>query len=210
AAVGFVVRVAVTRRWGEAWLIVILTFPLPLWIVSQVEPLFLFRYGLFATPFFALAVVLLLSRVVLVVPVLALVLALSVPLQIQYREADGHSDDFRGVLAGVSAAARPGDAVITDSWLTRAATRYYLRDTLADPLNPGTRTSALIRSSGGLPCRADLFAQYNRVWFIQSERTNDQVATSRPDVCLPGFETAQDRTDRGVRAELWVRTTPAA
>ena len=188
-----------------SWLLALAILPLPLWIVSHVQNVFLFRYGLYALPFFALIAVLVL-RFWYVIAVYVVVLAtLSLPLDVHYRAADGHGEDFRSLFADIERSAKPGDAIVTDNWMVRAAKDYYLHSALADPLDPHGVTSEAIRSAGGIPCTATELASYHRVWFVWFVRPSTKVAENPPDRCDPSLG-LKSVVRRGVlTAELYTR-----
>lgn len=202
----FVVMTYRQKRMKEyAWLLALAILPLPLWMVSHVENVFLFRYGLYPLPFFALIAVLVL-RLWYVIAVYAVILAmLSLPLDMHYRAADGHGEDFRSLFADIERGAKPGDAIVTDNWMARAAKDYYLHSALADPLDPHGVTSDAIRSAGGTPCTATELAPYQRVWFVWFVRPSTKVAENPPTKCDPSLA-LKSVVRRGVlTAELYTR-----
>ncbi len=102
--------------------------PLLLWVISQVDPLFDWRYMVFTLPGSAL---LLASLATFVRPYGALVVILSVAvagssMQLLYRDPKlGHSEDVRGTTAYLQAQARAGDAVLFVPWYMRILEQMY-------------------------------------------------------------------------------------
>jgi mannosyltransferase len=97
---------------GLAWA---LLPPVILWTVSQVHPLFDWRYVFFTVPGAALALA---SLATLLRPrwVVAMIVILAIGgghMQAVYRyRASGHSEDLRGAAQAIEAGSQPGDAVL--------------------------------------------------------------------------------------------------
>ncbi|MCX5041722.1 glycosyltransferase family 39 protein [Aldersonia sp. NBC_00410] len=171
-----------------SWILAIAIFPAPLWLISQVQNVFLFRYGLFAVPFFALIVVLAFRKWYINAVFAVLLAVLSAPIVLDYRNADGHGEDFRAVFERIEAEARPGDAIVLDHWLGRSAMHYYLSDRdVADPLNPHGDNSFTTLERGGLECTQEALAPYQRVWLVWFERASKKEPTDWPDDCDEGL-----------------------
>lgn len=192
-----------------SWLLAMAILPLPLWAVSHLQNVFLFRYGLYALPFFALISVLTLRRWYLICACIVLLAVLSMPIHVGYRAANGHGDDFRSVYADVDREAMRGDAIVVDGWLVRTAKDYYLQSALSDPLDPHGTTSDAIRATGGTPCTPESLERYQRVWFV---RLSHDQAEQRPSECDPQLALVSSRKYEGslprygnIVAELYLR-----
>jgi mannosyltransferase len=202
----FVVMAFRQKRIKEySWLLALAILPLPLWVVSHVENIFLFRYGLYAVPFFALIAVLVLRRWYVIGVYIVVLATLSVPINVDYRTVAGHGEDFRSLYADIARAAKPGDAIVTDNWMARGAKDYYLHSDLADPLDPHGATSPTIRSAGGMPCAATDLAPYQRVWFVWFVRPATKVAQNAPTKCDPSLALKSVVQHGGLAAELYTR-----
>jgi mannosyltransferase len=209
-AAAFVVMAVYQRRLiTDLWLVVIAILPLPLWVVSHVQNIFLFRYGLYALPFFSLIAVLVYRVWYLIAAFIAILAVLSLPTQNDIRAESGHGENFRLLYAEIDHSALPGDAIVAGNWLVRAAQGFYLKRPLADPLDPHGTTNASIRSQGGLTCQPSALEPFQRVWFVWYERTASKLQESRPDRCDPRFMFETTRRVGGLSADLYTRKQPS-
>lgn len=178
------VWMGVTHQWREwGWMFVAAASPVLLWMLSHIEPLFVPRYVLFAVPFCALIAGVVTARVlspVVSLLFLCLVAYLTHPQQALVRGTAGHTDDFRTAQSLIAQQARPGDAVVFDTDVTRMGFEYYDGQgpaRVADPLE-GTPNLAFLPANA--PCTAQALASASRVWEVQ-------LVQSRVESCGTGL-----------------------
>ncbi len=147
--------------------------PVLLWLISQQQPLFDWRYMVFTLPGTALLMASLATFVRpygILIPVLALAMA-GWPMQLLYRNAQlGHSEDLRGTTAYIAANARQGDAVLFVPWFMRVLEQMYPeRFTALNDIAIGTRPNPS-STIFGVEKPADeigaALASHRRVWLV--------------------------------------------
>lgn len=193
-----------------------------LWLVSQVNPLFDWRYLVFTLPGSAL---LLSSLATFVRPygVLVPVLALAVSgwsMQVMYRDpALGHSEDVRGATAYIAAQARPGDAVLFVPWYMRILEQMYPeRFTELDDLAIGADPISS-RTIFGIEKPADQISAalttHRRVWLVTGlagmSETMSPGDDEKVELLLGDYRIARHMTFDRFQVFLYIKSaTPAA
>ncbi|MEV7806417.1 glycosyltransferase family 39 protein [Microbispora sp. NPDC088329] len=173
ALVGVVILLRRSLPWGVlagGWLV--LPPVLLLVIDALVTPAYVDRYVFVTAPALALAGGVALGSVRLApvpfalvcVPVVLVAALLGLPAQADYRQQNGHYDDFPGALAVIRARERPGDAIVYGQSRLRTGFVYYGRDDLPKDVllkGPGPAFEYVERSD-----LAEALAGYRRVWVI--------------------------------------------
>jgi mannosyltransferase len=196
-----------------------------LWVVSQVEPLYTWRYIVFTLPGTALAVgslATVLRPAGLLVPVIVLALS-GLHMQDVYRDPHvGHAEDMVGVGEYVAAHARAGDAVL---WLPGGP--GHMR-TLAElyPERYAGLIDVALQSSGAATATitgvekepaqiADALHGRTRVWLISGAsglgQADDDVDREKAQLLLEGYRIKKVDTVLKFQVVLWERlsTRPA-
>jgi len=163
---------------GLPWLLVP---PALLIAVSQVQPVYTFRYIVFCEPAVALLIgagLAALGRVAGPAGLVLIVLA-GLPAQLGERGPDGHSDNIRGMDQIIAQHARPGDGVIYPQGpgMTSFAASYpYGLARLRD------------LSAGRSPAQAGTISGSNAPWRVVRGRLSQvsRVWVAEADVPLPG------------------------
>ena len=190
-----VAGLAVLWRRGRAgavlvagWLL--LPPPLLLTISALITPAYVDRYLFPAAPALALAAgIAVASLGRLAVPVIVIVAALGLPTQADYRQRNGHYDDFPGAVQVIKDRARPGDAIIYGQSRLRTGFGYYADGPLPDDvLRVGTAPSA---TGFGYPERSDVAAALagrRRVWVVWRGTKEEGLSGSK----IPVIEKVRD------------------
>ncbi|MBD3146052.1 glycosyltransferase family 39 protein [Microbispora camponoti] len=173
AVVGVVILLRRSVPWGVlagGWLV--LPPVLLLAIDELVTPAYVDRYVFVAAPALALAGGVALASVRLApvpfalvgVPVVLAVALLGLPDQADYRQRNGHYDDFPGALGVIQARERPGDAIVYGQSRLRTGFVYYGREGLPEDVLLRGRGPAFEYAE-----RDDLteaLAGHRRVWVV--------------------------------------------
>ena len=173
AVVGVVILLRRSRPWGVltgGWLV----FPpaLLLMIDMLVTPAYVDRYVFAAAPALALAAGVALASVRLApvpfaavcTPIVLAVALLGLPAQADYRQRNGHYDDFPGAVGVIRARERPGDAIVYGQSRLRTGFVYYGRDGLPDDVLLRGRGPAFEYAER--PDVAEALAGHRRVWVV--------------------------------------------
>lgn len=211
-------RVGATNRdalvLGLAWAVLPVVL---LWLVSQAEPLYTWRYVIFTLPGTALVVgslATVLRPVGLVVPLVLLGLS-GLHMQGVYRDPHmGHAEDMVGVGEYVAAHARPGDAVL---WvpggpghmrtLQKLYPERYAR--LTDvALERSAAATATITGVEKEPEQiADALDGRTRVWLIAGDdglgQADDAVDREKAQLLLEGYRIRKVDTVLKFQVSLW-------
>lgn len=195
--------------------------PLVLWVVSQVDPLFDWRYMVFSLPGGALLLGSLATFVRpygIVVPLVAVIMS-GFPMQLMYRDPElGHSEDIRGATAYLQAQARPGDAILFVPWYMRVLGQMYPErfTTLKDlaigegPVESGTifgMEKPAAEVSEALPA-------HRRVWLVTGlegmSETMSPADDEKVELLLGDYAIAKHVTFDRFQVFLYIRsaTTP--
>jgi mannosyltransferase len=200
---------------GAAWA---LLPPVALWLVSQVHPLFDWRYVIFCLPGSALAIA---SLATLLRPVgtAVVVTALAIGgLHMQHvyrRPAIGHAEDLRGAAQFVADGARPGDGVLFLPGDRRVVALAYPDafrqvDDLAlarDPISSRT----LYGVESGPTRLAAAMRTISRIWVVTGDPRLGEVSTpteaEKQRLLASGFRLAGTQQTYKLRVLLYVRVT---
>ncbi|MFI7626675.1 glycosyltransferase family 39 protein [Microbispora rosea] len=173
AVVGVVILLRRSVPWGVlagGWLV--LPPVLLLAIDALVTPAYVDRYVFVAAPALALAGGVALASVRLApvpfalvgVPVVLAVALLGLPAQADYRQRNGHYDDFPGALGVIRTRERPGDAIVYGQSRLRTGFVYYGREDLPeDVLLRGQGPAFEYAERDDL---AEALAGHRRVWVV--------------------------------------------
>ena len=153
------------------WLVVP---PLMLFVISQVQPAYTFRYIVFCTPAAALLIGTGLAAAGRVAGTagLALIVLLALPAQLGERGPSGHTDNIRRLDQIVARNERPGDAVLYPQSGSRAFAAAYpyglvrLRDVMLG--ESAARSDTIAGTDARAPVVAARLGSVARVWVIQS------------------------------------------
>lgn len=155
---------------GVSWAVVP---PVALWIFSQLDPMFDWRYVVFCLPGTALAIA---SLATLLRPSGAAVLVVALTIggwhmqHVYRRPATGHAEDVRGAAGLIEAGARPGDAVVFLPSSRRIVELAYPEDfrNVEDvALQVDPTTSATLWGVEGDPAfLAAALRTHDRVWVV--------------------------------------------
>jgi mannosyltransferase len=202
---------------GLTW---VLLPPLLLWLVSQVDPLFDWRYMVFSLPGGALMLASMATFVRpygIIVPIVAVIVA-GFPMQLMYRDAElGHSEDIRGATAYLQAEAREGDVILFVPWYMRILEQMYperfsaLEDLAIGegPVESGTifgmeRPAAEV--SQALPA-------HRRVWLVTGldgmSETMSQADDEKVELLLGDYSIAKHVTFDRFQVFLYIRSATA-
>ncbi len=202
---------------GLAWAVLPV---LALWLVSQGEPLFTWRYVVFTLPGTALVVGSLATAVRplgLLVPVVVLAVV-GLSMQGIYRDPHiGHAEDMEGVGEYVAAHARSGDAVL---WVPGGPGHMRTLQQLYPERYAGLIDVALERSGAatatitGVEKEPEQIAQAlkkrKRVWLISTDgASTDAVDREKVQLLLDGYRIARVDVVHKFQVTLWQKAAPA-
>jgi mannosyltransferase len=153
------------------WLVVP---PLMLFMMSQIQPAYTFRYIVFCTPATALLIGTGLAAAGRVAGSagLALIVLLALPAQLGERGPAGHTDNIRRLDQIVARYERPGDAVLYPQSGSRAFAAAYpyglirLHDVMLG--ESATRSGTIAGTDAQAPVVQARLGRVTRVWVIQS------------------------------------------
>lgn len=167
---------------GLAWAVLP---PVILWMVSQVHPLFDWRYVFFTVPGAALALA---SLATLLRPrwMVAVIVVLAVGgahMQNVYRyKASGHAEDLRGAAQAIEAGSRPGDAVLFLPESRRVVEQAYPGDFRGVDDVTLARTAEESATLLGVEIPADELAAAlkgrTRIWLVTGPARYGEIASS--------------------------------
>lgn len=198
---------------GLAWGLVP---PLLLWAISQVDPLFDWRYLVFTLPGSALLLASLATFVRpygILVPVLAIGVAAST-MQVLYRDPKlGHSEDVRGTTAYLQAQARAGDAILFVPWYMRILEQMYperftrLNDIAIE--KSGVDSATIFGIEKPAADISTALAGHRRVWLVTGldgmSETMSRGDDEKVEQLLGDYRIASHRTFSRFQVFLYIR-----
>jgi mannosyltransferase len=196
--------------------------PLLLWVFSQADPLFDWRYLVFSLP----GGVLLMASLApfarpygIIVPIIAVIMS-GYSMHIMYRDPElGHSEDIRGATAYLQSQARTGDAILFVPWYMRILDEMYPeRFTALDDV--AVRESGIDSATvyGVEKPSAEVSAAlegHRRVWLITGlqgmSETMSPADDEKVELLLGDYSIAEHRTFDRFQVFLYIKsaTTPA-
>lgn len=189
-------------RWW--WMLILVAAPVIFWGASQISSLYLARYLLFCTPFFALIAGIATSRLTRIGPALLAggVVALGWTSQYHVRTEVGHDDNIRAAHAAVASHALPGDGIVLAGG--RGGYAYYERRShpanLVDPL-PYSELPDSSKPPPARGCAPEALRGLTRVWEIDLGST--RFATQ---LCGSDLKLAEHKLFGTVHVRLFIRT----
>lgn len=201
-------------RLGLSWGLVP---PVLLWLISQVDPLFDWRYVVFTLPGTALLIASLTPFVRpygIAIAMVAVVVG-GWPMQVMYRDpALGHSEDVRGATRYIQQHAKAGDAVLFVPWYMRILEQMYPQrfqslDDVAIAQDPVSSATIF-----GVEKPADEIVAalkgHNRVWLITGlqgmAETSGNGDTQKVAQLLGDYRIVRHQTVARFQVFLYVRT----
>jgi mannosyltransferase len=174
-------RRGATRPWG-ALLAGWIAFPplLLLTISALLTPAYVDRYLFVTAPALALAAGVATAAVArAAIPVVVALALLGLPVQVDYRQPNGHYDDFPGAVRVIEAKARPGDAILYgQSWL-RSGFGYYAGDGFPeDVMREGTGPGPAFEYPEKTDVAGALRGRH-RVWIVWRGTKQDGLSGSK-------------------------------
>jgi mannosyltransferase len=156
---------------GLPWLV---APPLVLFVMSQFQPAYTFRYIVFCTPAAALLIGTGLAAAGRLAGAagLALIVLLALPAQLGERGPSGHADNIRGLDQIVARYERPGDAVLYPQAGSRTFASAYpyglirLHDVMLG--ESAARSGTIAGTDAPAPVVRARLGSVTRVWVIQS------------------------------------------
>lgn len=203
---------------GLAWAILP---PALLWTISQVHPLYDWRYVFFAVPGSALALASLatLLRARHVVIVLLVLTVGGAHMQNVYRwSATGHAENLRGVAEAVAAGAQPGDAVMFLPSNRRVVKLAYPDDFRAvDDIalaQTGEKSDTLWGVESSIEEITKALNKRTRVWVVTSDtrlgETRNEVEIAKERLLYQNFQVTGIDDVGSYQVELYERSSKDA
>lgn len=203
---------------GLAWA---LLPPVVLWTVSQVHPLYDWRYVVFCLPGSALAIASLATQLRpagTAVVVVALAVGGLHMNEVYRRPAIGHAEDIRGTAQVIGQEGQPGDGVLflpaSRRLVALAYPEYFAEvDDLALRVSP-TASRTLFGEEVGPSALAAALRNRQRVWVVTGDPRLGEVSTTaeveKRLLLASSYRLVSTRDLYRFRVELYVRPAPVA